>query len=131
MGGRVGGWSVDWRVMLNSTQDQIKLKLKFQMSFAKFENRRCPKIVRIIILILAIIQDDKNLNILVQLGPKTIVLFDQERAVDCRSCNWKDFKQGLILKWVLKWTDLFISKYFIIKTYKFNKSPEKRSHLKS
>ena len=24
-GGRVVGWSEDWRVMLNSTQDQIKL----------------------------------------------------------------------------------------------------------
>ena len=24
-----GGWSEDWRVMLKSTQDQIKLKLKF------------------------------------------------------------------------------------------------------
>ena len=27
---RVGGWSEDWRVMLNSTQDQIKLKLKLR-----------------------------------------------------------------------------------------------------
>ena len=34
-GGRVVGWSEDWRVMLNSTQDQIKLKLKFELSFAK------------------------------------------------------------------------------------------------
>ena len=33
-GGRVGGWSEDWRVMLNSTQDQIKLKLKFELSLA-------------------------------------------------------------------------------------------------
>ena len=32
--GRVGGWSEDWRVMLNSTQDQIKLKLKFELSLA-------------------------------------------------------------------------------------------------
>ena len=29
-----GGWSEDWRVMLNSTQDQIKLKLKFELSLA-------------------------------------------------------------------------------------------------
>ena len=28
----MGGWSEDWRVMLNSTQDQIKLKLKFELS---------------------------------------------------------------------------------------------------
>ena len=34
VGGRVGGWSEDWRVMLNSTQDQIKLKLKFELSLA-------------------------------------------------------------------------------------------------
>ena len=34
MGGRVGGWSEDWRVMLNSTQDQIKWKLKFELSLA-------------------------------------------------------------------------------------------------
>ena len=31
----MGGWSEDWRVMLNSTQDQIKLKLKFELSLAK------------------------------------------------------------------------------------------------
>ena len=30
------GWSEDWRVMLNSTQDQIKLKLKFELSLAIF-----------------------------------------------------------------------------------------------
>ena len=29
-----GGWSEDWRVMLNSTQDQIKLKSKFELSLA-------------------------------------------------------------------------------------------------
>ena len=29
-----GGWSEDWRVMLNSTQDPIKLKLKFELSLA-------------------------------------------------------------------------------------------------
>ena len=34
MVGWSGGWSDDWRVMLNSTQDQIKLKLKFELSFA-------------------------------------------------------------------------------------------------
>ena len=28
------GWSEEWRVMLNSTQDQIKLKLKFELSLA-------------------------------------------------------------------------------------------------
>ena len=33
-GWRVGGWLEDWRVMLNSTQDQIKLKLKFELSLA-------------------------------------------------------------------------------------------------
>ena len=33
-GGWVGGWSEDWRVMLISTQDQIKLKLKFELSLA-------------------------------------------------------------------------------------------------
>ena len=33
--GWVGGWLEDWRVMLNSTQDQIKLKLKFVLSLAK------------------------------------------------------------------------------------------------
>ena len=32
----MGGWSEDWRVMLNSTQDQIELKLKFELSFAIF-----------------------------------------------------------------------------------------------
>ena len=32
-----GGWSDDWRVMLNSTPDQIKLKLKFELSLAKTE----------------------------------------------------------------------------------------------
>ena len=36
MGGRVGGWSEEWRVMLNSTQVQIKLKLKFELSLAIF-----------------------------------------------------------------------------------------------
>ena len=30
----MGGWSEDWRVMLNSTQDQFKLKLKFELSLA-------------------------------------------------------------------------------------------------
>ena len=30
----MGGWSEDWRVMLNSTQDQIKLMLKFELSLA-------------------------------------------------------------------------------------------------
>ena len=30
----MGGWSEDWRVMLSSTQDQIKLKLKFELSLA-------------------------------------------------------------------------------------------------
>ena len=30
----MGGWSEDWRVMLNSTQDQIKLKSKFELSLA-------------------------------------------------------------------------------------------------
>ena len=35
-GGWVVGWSEDWRVMLNSTQDQIKLKLKFELSLAIF-----------------------------------------------------------------------------------------------
>ena len=35
LGGWVGGWFEDWRVMLNSTQDQIKLKLKFELSLAK------------------------------------------------------------------------------------------------
>ena len=35
VGGRVGGGSEDWRVMLNSTQDQIKLKLKFELSLSK------------------------------------------------------------------------------------------------
>ena len=34
LGGWVGGWSEEWRVMLNSTQDQIKLKLKFELSLA-------------------------------------------------------------------------------------------------
>ena len=34
-GGWLGGWLEDWRVMLNSTQDQIKLKLKFELSLAK------------------------------------------------------------------------------------------------
>ena len=34
MGGWLGGWLEDWRVMLNSTQDQIKLKLKFELSLA-------------------------------------------------------------------------------------------------
>ena len=34
MVGWSGGWSEDWRVMLNSTQDQIKLKLKFELSLA-------------------------------------------------------------------------------------------------
>ena len=32
--GWVGRWSEDWRVMLNSTQDQIKLKMKFELSLA-------------------------------------------------------------------------------------------------
>ena len=36
---RVGGWSEDWRVMLNSTQDQIKLKLKFELSLAIIKNQ--------------------------------------------------------------------------------------------
>ena len=30
----MGGWLEDWRAMLNSTQDQIKLKLKFELSLA-------------------------------------------------------------------------------------------------
>ena len=34
-GGWVDGWSEDWRVMLNSTQDQIKLKWKFELTLAK------------------------------------------------------------------------------------------------
>ena len=38
-GGRVGGWSEEWRVMLNSTQDQIKLKLKFELSLAKIASK--------------------------------------------------------------------------------------------
>ena len=29
-----GGWSEYWRVMLNSTEDHIKLKLKFELSLA-------------------------------------------------------------------------------------------------
>ena len=33
-----GGWLEDWRVMLNSTQDQIKLKLKFEVSLAICNN---------------------------------------------------------------------------------------------
>ena len=37
--GWVGGWLgwclEDWRVMLNSTHDKIKLKLKFELSFVK------------------------------------------------------------------------------------------------
>ena len=41
MGGWSGGglreWSEDWRVMLNSTQDQIKLKLKLELSLAKLK----------------------------------------------------------------------------------------------
>ena len=28
------GWSEDWRVMLNSTQDQSELKLKLELSLA-------------------------------------------------------------------------------------------------
>ena len=44
VGGRVdgwlGGWSEDLRVMLNSTQDQIKLKLKFELSLA-IHNSHC------------------------------------------------------------------------------------------
>ena len=32
--GWVVGWSEDWWVMLNSTQDQIELKLKFELSLA-------------------------------------------------------------------------------------------------
>ena len=27
-----GGWSEDWRVMLNSTQDQIKLKFELRLA---------------------------------------------------------------------------------------------------
>ena len=34
-GGWVVGWSEDWRLMLNLTQYQIKLKLKFELSLAK------------------------------------------------------------------------------------------------
>ena len=33
-GGWVVGWSEDWRVMLNLTRDQSKLKLKFELSLA-------------------------------------------------------------------------------------------------
>ena len=37
----MGGGSEDWRVMLNSTQDQIKLKLKFELSLATIEYTEC------------------------------------------------------------------------------------------
>ena len=36
----MGGWSEDWRVMLNSTQEQIKLK--FELSLAIGEKIRVP-----------------------------------------------------------------------------------------
>ena len=37
----VGGWSEEWRVMQNSTQDQIKLKLKFELSLTIIMSNVC------------------------------------------------------------------------------------------
>ena len=31
MGGWVGGWSEDWRVMLNSTQDQVEVEVRVEL----------------------------------------------------------------------------------------------------
>ena len=35
MGGRVGGWSEDWRVMLNSTQNQVKVEVEVRVELGK------------------------------------------------------------------------------------------------
>ena len=30
-GGRVGGWSEEWRVMLNSTQDEVEVEVRVEL----------------------------------------------------------------------------------------------------
>ena len=34
-GGWVGGWSEDWRVMLNSTQDQVEVEVRVELGNMK------------------------------------------------------------------------------------------------
>ena len=56
-------WSEDWRVMLNSTQDQIKLKLKFELSLAINDGAEVCDLVGLFLL-----SELKKLNKNVELG---------------------------------------------------------------
>ena len=38
VGGLVDGWSEDWRVMLNSTQDQVEVKVEDLVELGNYES---------------------------------------------------------------------------------------------